>query len=59
MKSTLSGLEPCLFLYFIRFLLIIDYLNLRMESCTNSPYLPKRWTRSTKFRGKWFKLMEL
>ena len=38
MKSTLSKLEPCLFPYFIRFLLIVDYLCLRMVSYTNFSY---------------------
>jgi len=33
-----SKLGTCLFPYFIRFLLIIDYWSLRMESCTNSYY---------------------
>jgi len=38
MKLTFSKLKTYLFLYFIIFLSKIDYLGLRMESCTNSYY---------------------
>jgi len=52
MKSTLSKLEPCLFPDFIKFLLIIDYLHLRMTSFTNFLILSKKRTKINRFKEK-------